>query len=130
MCADAPDTAGMERVAEKQLEFAESQYQELKPYLFDMAENQVRAQSQQINHANSYFNYNVNTFRPLEQQIVRDARRFSSQEFRQERAREAATLTNNAITNARRNQTIANARRGINPNSGLALDSAPALTLN
>ena len=52
-----PDYSGMEAVANRQQDFAERQYEELRPLLQGIATTQQDAQRQQMQQAQDYYNY-------------------------------------------------------------------------
>jgi hypothetical protein len=113
-----PDYSGMERVAEKQLEFAERQYEENKPLLTGLATTMTEAQRQQMDQAKDYYDYQVNTFRPLEQGLVADAEKFNTDAYAQEMAGKASADAAAAFQSAQGSSMRSAARRGVNPNSG------------
>ncbi|MFM7013319.1 MAG: tail fiber domain-containing protein [Betaproteobacteria bacterium] len=115
----------------RQMDFAEQQYADMLPLAQQVASQQMAAQDQQMAQAQDYYNYNVNTFRPLEQGLVADAQRFNTESYREQMAQKAAADVQQAFQGAQgvsmRNAT----RMGINPNSGAfgAAQSANALKL-
>jgi len=122
--APAPDYSGMERVANRQLDFAERQYEEMKPTLTGLANTMRNAQQQQMEQAKDYYDYNVGTFRPLEQGLVADAQRFSTEGYREQQARAAAASAAQAFGQTQAMSQRAMASRGVNPNSGAGLAMA------
>jgi hypothetical protein len=119
--APAPDYSGMERVANRQLDFAERQYEEMKPTLTGLADTMRSSQQQQMEQAKDYYDYNVETFRPLEQGLVADAQRFSTEGYREQLARDAAAAAGQAFGQTQAASSRAAASRGVNPNSGAGL---------
>jgi hypothetical protein len=113
-----PDYSGMERIAEKQLEFAERQYEENKPLLTGLATSMKDAQDQQMEQAKDYFDYQKETFRPLEQGLVADAEKFNTDAYAQEMAGKASADAAAAFQSAQGSSMRAATRRGVNPNSG------------
>mgnify|MGYP000282333601 CR=1 FL=1 len=120
-----------ERLGNRQMDFAQRQYEEMKPLAERVAASQIAAQEQQMQQAQDYYNYNVGTFRPLEQGLVADAQKFNTESYREQMAQKAAADVQQAFQGAQgvsmRNAT----RMGINPNSGAfgAASNANALKL-
>jgi hypothetical protein len=127
----APDYSGMEALGREQLQFARDQYADIKPLATRVANQQMDAQRQQMEQAQNYFDYQQQTFRPLEQGLVRDAERFSTEGYREQQARDAAAATGRAFGVMQDAAARAAASRGVNPNSGagLALQSQNMLGL-
>jgi hypothetical protein len=126
-----PDYSGMEALGREQLQFARDQYADIKPLAQQIAAQQMAAQQQQMTQAQDYYNYQKETFRPVEQGLVRDAERFSTEGFREQQARDAAAATGRAFGVAQDASARAAASRGVNPNSGagMALQSQNMLGL-
>lgn len=116
---EAADVA--RQVGNRQLDFAERQYAEMKPYLQQIADTQVAAQTQQMEQAQDYYNYQVETFRPLEQGLVADAERFNTDAYRQQQAQQASAAAGRAFSQAEAMNARSMAARGVNPNSGAAM---------
>jgi hypothetical protein len=113
-----PDYSGMERIAEKQLEFAERQYDENKPLLTGLATAMTEAQRQQMEQAKDYYDYQKETFRPLEVGLVADAEKFNTAAYQEEMAGKAAADAAAAFQSAQGASMRSATRRGVNPNSG------------
>ena len=126
-----PDYSGMERVANRQLDFAERQYEEMKPTLTGLADTLRQSQQQQMEQAKDYYDYQVETFRPLERGLVADAERFNTEAYAQEMSGKAAADAAAAFRNAQGASMRSASRRGVNPNSGAfgAASNANALNL-
>ena len=116
----APDYSGMERVAREQLNFSKQQYADMKPIVSQIAEQQIAAQDQQMTQAADYYQYQQETFRPLEQGLVADAENFDTEAYRQSQAGEASAAAARAFGTARGSNARFQAARGVNPNSGAA----------
>ena len=116
--APAPDYTGMEKIANRQQDFAETQYADMKPIYQGLANQMMDAQSQQMQQAQDYYNYQRDTFRPVEQGLVRDAERFNTEDYRESKAREAAAAAGTAFKQTQGATNRAMASMGINPNSG------------
>ena len=74
----------------EQLAFAREQYEQNQPLLQEIAETQMAAQQQQMDQAQDYYDYQIETFRPLEQGLVADAERFNTEAYRDQVASQAA----------------------------------------
>ena len=126
-----PDYSGMEALGREQLAFSRQQYAEMAPLAQRVANQQMAAQDQQMRQAQDYYDYQQQTFRPLEQGLVRDAERFSTEGYREQQARDAAAATGKAFGVMQDAAGRAAAARGVNPNSGagMALQSQNMLGL-
>lgn len=111
--------AGRE-LGNRQIDFSERQYDELKPLFESIAALQMEAQRDQIDQAQDYYQYMQETFRPVERGIVEDAMAFSTESYRERMAGEAAAAAGRAFTNLQRSASRADAARGLNPNSPAA----------
>ena len=116
----APDYSGMEKVAREQLRFSQQQYADMKPVVAQIADQQIAAQDQQMTQAADYYQYQQDTFRPLEQGLVADAENFDTEAYRQSQAGEASAAAARAFGTARGSNARFQAARGVNPNSGAA----------
>ena len=114
----APDYGPMAAISKDQLEFAKQQYADLKPLAEKIAAQQMAAQQQQMNQAQDYYNYQTQTFRPMEQGLVRDAQRFNTEAYRNQLASQAAAASAQAFGNTQAASNRAMASMGVNPNSG------------
>ena len=127
-----PDYGPSVELGNRQLAFAERQYAEMKPLAERVAAQQMAAQQQQMAQAQDYYNYQQQTFRPLERGLVADAERFSTEGYREQQARDAAAATGRAFGVMQDASARAAASRGANPNSGvgMALQSQNLLGLS
>ena len=116
-----PDYSGMEAVASRQLDFAERQYEEMRPLLQGIATTQQDAQRQQMQQAQDYYNYQQETFRPVERGLVAESERFNTDAYREQQAREAAASAGRAFETTQAASQRAMAARGVNPNSGAGM---------
>ena len=116
--APAPDYTPMAAVSKEQLDFAKQQYAEMRPLAQKIADQQMAAQQQQMNQAQDYYNYQQQTFRPVEQGLVRDAQRFNTADYRNQMASQAAAASAQAFGNVQASNQRAMASMGVNPNSG------------
>ena len=124
----------------RQLDFSERQYEDMKPLMHDIARSQIAAQDQQLAQAQDYYDYHVDTFRPLERGLVADAETFNTQSYRDRMAGEAAAAASRAFGDTQHMMARSDAARGVNPNSpaaqaarqqaavGLAAQRANAMT--
>ena len=128
----APDYGPMQRLGEQQLAFAKQQYAEMRPLAERVYGQQMAAQEQQMRQAQDYYNYQQETFRPVERGLVADAQRFSTEGYREQQARDAAAATGRAFGVMQDAAGRAAASRGVNPNSGagMALQSQNLLGLS
>jgi hypothetical protein len=103
------------------MDFAERQYEEMKPLAQRVATQQMAAQEQQMKQAQDYYDYQQKTFRPLEQGLVQRAQDYNTEGNRTQLAAQAAADAANAFQGAQNVSSREMARRGINPSSGGAL---------
>ena len=106
------------QTADDYLNFAKSQYEELKPMLASITNSQLQTDAENRARGAEYANYERNTFRPLEQSIVADAASFNTETKQREFADRAAADVKSAFGVARDQSTRGLASFGINPNSG------------
>lgn len=102
----------------QQLDFAREQYDRSAPLLEGIANQQMQAQSEQMDQARDYYNYQRDTYRPLEQSIVADAQRFNTEAYRDQLAGQAAADAGRAFGISQQQNQRAMASMGVNPNSG------------
>lgn len=102
----------------EQLAFAREQYDRSAPILEGIANQQMAAQSEQMAQARDYYNYQRDTYRPLEQSIVSDAQRFNTEAYRDQLAGQAAADAGRAFGISQQQNQRAMASMGVNPNSG------------
>jgi len=122
----------MEALAREQLDFSRQQYADIMPLARRVAEQQMATQNELMQMGREDRQYQMETFRPLEQGLVRDAERFSTEGFREQQARDAAAATGRAFGVMQDASARAAASRGVNPNSGagMALQSQNMLGLS
>ncbi len=132
MCADAPDTSGMNEAAKGNLELGrealawyKEQYQDQMPMrqrAADTAEavsqSQLRAMDTQTGLAKDYADYSKATFRPVEESIVKDAMEFDTDAKREELAGLARGDNAQAFAGARSQMRRDIGRAGVNPADG------------
>ena len=120
----APDYGPMQQLGREQLDFAKQQYAEMAPLARQVAAQQMAAQQQQMRQAQDYYDYQQQTFRPLEQGLVRDAERFNTEDYREGVAREAAAAAGRAFGTTQAASQRAQASMVVNPASGRAMSMA------
>ena len=108
----------MSQLGQDQLAFSKQQYDQNNPLMQDIARKQAAAMDQQMAQGKDYYDYNKETFRPLEQSMVADAEAFDTDAMRNQLATKASADAGLAFGQ----QNQANERRmasmGVNPNSG------------
>ena len=102
----------------EQLQFAREQYDRTAPMLQSIADQQMAAQAEQMQQARDYYDYQRDTFRPLERSIVQDAQRFNTEAYREQLASQAAADAGRAFGISQQQNQRAMAAMGVNPNSG------------
>jgi hypothetical protein len=120
-----------EKLGTRQMDFAQRQYEEMKPLAERVAASQMAAQDQQMRQAQDYYDYQINTFRPVEQGLVRQAQEFDTEAYREQLASQAAADTARAFGTAEGATARNLARRGVGPGSGnaMAMQGQNALAL-
>jgi hypothetical protein len=108
-------------LGQDQLAFARQQYEEMSPLARQIAESQMAAQEEQMRQARDYYDYNLETFRPIEQGLARDAERFSTEGYREQLARDAAAQAGRAFGLTQDASMRAMASRGVSPASGAGM---------
>ena len=102
----------------EQLAFAREQYDRSVPILEGIANQQMAAQSEQMAQARDYYDYQRDTYRPLERGLVADAERFNTEAYRNQVASQAAADSGRAFGISQQQNQRAMASMGANPNSG------------
>jgi len=102
----------------EQLAFAREQYDRSAPILEGIANQQMAAQTEQMDQARDYYNYQRDTFRPVERGLVADAERFNTEDYRNQLASKASADAGLAFSQNQRMNQRAMASMGVNPNSG------------
>jgi len=108
----------MAGLGREQLDFAKQQYGELSPLLRDIAERQMSAQEEQMAQARDYYDYQRQTFRPLERGLVAQAERFDTEGYREQLARDAAAAAGRAFGTTQEATARTMASMGVSPASG------------
>ena len=127
----APDYVPMKELGDKQLAFAERQYAEMKPLAERVANQQFASQDQQMKQAQDYYNYQQETFRPVEQGLVRQAQEYDTEANRERIAAQAAADTARAFGTVEGMTSRSLSRKGVGPGSGnaIAMQNQNALSL-
>lgn len=132
MCADAPDMTAMNtaaaanaEIAKEALAWYKQQYADSAPQrelaaktANDVAKQQLATSKQNDAISNDYWNYQKNTFRPLEAGIAADAQNYNSEARQNEAAGKALADVEQQFGNEAAQQQRAMTRMGVNPNSG------------
>jgi hypothetical protein len=101
-----------------QLAFAREQYDRSAPVLEQIAKQQIAAQDEQMSQARDYYNYQKDTYRPLERGLVADAQNFNTEAYQNQVASQAAADAGRAFGIGQQQNQRAMASMGANPNSG------------
>jgi hypothetical protein len=116
--ASAAAADKMSALGEKQLAFSQQQYDDNAPLMKDIATQQKLAMEQQLAQGKDYYDYQKDTYRPVEKGIVSDALAFDTDAYRNQLATKAAADSGLAFGRTRQANERAMASMGINPNSG------------
>ena len=116
----------------EQLAFAREQYDRSAPQLEAVARQQMQAQSEQMDQARDYYNYQKDTFRPVERGLVADAQRFNTEAYRNQLASKASADAGLAFGQTQASNQRSMAAMGVNPNSGrfAGMQNASGLALS
>lgn len=126
---DAPDYSALAAASEasaqimadlgyEQLAFSREQYDSVKPFMEEIAGLQSEAARQQMGQAQDYYDYQRETYRPLEQGVAAAAQNFNTDAYREGLASQAAADAGLAFSTTRAANERASASMGVNPNSG------------
>ena len=130
--SDAPDYSGMNRAAEANAEIAKEAlawykqvYQEQAPLreaaaakANEVSDAQLASMRQNDAISKDYWNYQQNTFRPVERAIVDAAQNYDTEARRDQKAGQAVADVQQQIDASLGQQTRQLTRMGVNPNSG------------
>ena len=116
-----PDYSGLEALGKEQLAFSKQQYAEMLPLAKQVYGLQMDAQRQQMQQAQDYYDYQQQTFRPLERGLVADAQRFNTENYREQVAKDAALQAARAFEQTQGMADRASAARGISVDSPAAM---------
>lgn len=143
MCADAPDTSGMNKAAEANAEVArealawyKQAYQEQAPLrdaaaakAMEISDAQLGSMRQNDAISKDYWDYQQSTFRPMERAIVESAQTYDTETRREQKAGEAIADVQQQIDAAQGQQTRQLARMGVNPNDGKFAATSNMMTM-
>ena len=115
--ASAQAADKMTALGQKQLDFSQQQYAENAPLMKDIATQQKLAMEQQLAQGKDYYDYQTQTYRPVEKGIVADALAFDTDAYRNQLATKAAADSGLAFGRTRMANERAMASMGVNPNS-------------
>ena len=101
-----------------QLAFAREQYDRAAPVMESIANQQMTAQQEQMDQARDYYDYQRDTFRPVERGLVAEAQRFNTEAYREQLASRAAADAGRAFGQTQAMNRRAMGAMGVNPNSG------------
>jgi len=107
----------MTALGQDQLAFSKQQYADNAPLMKDIATQQKLAMEQQLAQGKDYYDYQTQTYRPLEKGLVADAQAFDTDAYRNQLATRAAADSGLAFNRTRQAQERAMAGMGVNPNS-------------
>lgn len=144
MCKDSPDNSGINaaalanaEIAKESLAWYKQQYADQAPareaatkVAMDVANQQLGSMRQNDAISKDYWDYQKDTFRPLETGIVTDAENYDTAARRDEKAAGAVADVGMQAEMARQAQTRGMQRMGVNPGSGkmLAMQSQMGLS--
>jgi len=104
---------GRERLA-----FERDVYKDNKPVIQGIAKTQMAMLDEQSRQGADYYDYQIDTFRPVERGLVADAQEFNTEAYRDRLASQAAADAGRAFGTTRAANERAMASMGVNPNSG------------
>ena len=135
LCGSKTDTSGMNaaalansQVAKDALDWYKQAYTDQAPLRQQAADKalavsdaQLASMKQNDAISNDYWNYQKDTFRPLEGKIIADAQSFDSPERQNQNAAKATADVQQAFDSSQGQMQRSLERRGVNPSSGAAL---------
>lgn len=110
----------------QQMDLSRQIYEENKPLIQEISNAQIGIMNQALEQGQDYYDYNKETFRPLEKQIVENAQTFSTDAYKEEQARKAAADFAKANTVQKGITQRQMASMGVNPASGRSRASTNA----
>jgi len=112
------NAATQEKIAKESLDFAKLQYADMKPQLDAIFKQQVDIANANEARAAEYSKFETETFRPMQKQLVQEAKDYNTAAKQEQFASRAAADINQGYSSAK-DQALRNlSRYGINPNSG------------
>lgn len=140
MCADSPDTSGMNAAAEASAKLGQEAFDWFKKEYANTADQrqatqnranavsdaQLASMNYALDQAKDAENYNKTTFRPLEQRLVSEAQNYDTTERRDAESTAAVADVNRQVAAQRLATQQELARAGVSPESGksMALNAA------
>ena len=135
LCGSKTDTSGMNaaalansQVAKDALDWYKQAFTDQAPLRQQAADKalavsdaQLASMKQNDAISNDYWNYQKDTFRPLEGKIIADAQSFDSPERQNQNAAKATADVQQAFDSSQGQMQRSLERRGVNPSSGAAL---------
>lgn len=126
---EAPDYTPMADASEKsaqimadlgheQMDFAKQQYNDAKPVYERIVNSQLDTQDELTRQGKDYYDYNTETFRPVEQGLVADANNFNTDAYKERMAAQASADAGRAFGITKNANDRAMRSMGVNPNSG------------
>jgi len=118
--AEASERVGMANLelARESLDFYKQQYADMKPLYDQIVSNEIKIGDANQRRADEYADYERNTFRPVERELVKQAQEFDTDGKRERMASQAAADVSQAFGVARGQQNRQFAAAGIRPDSG------------
>ena len=115
----AKQTADAQReIAKNSLDFAKQQYAEMKPLYDQIVASDTETQKATAENAKRYNDFQRDTFQPLQQQIVDEAKAYDTEGHREQLATQASGDITQAFGVAKQQQERQFAAAGIRPDSG------------
>lgn len=109
--------ASNEKIASESLAFYKQQYEDLKPLFDQVTASQLETDAETRRQGQEYYDYYKNTFRPVEEKLVADAKDYNTESKREELARTASADVTQAFGMARGQQNRQLAAAGLRPDS-------------
>jgi hypothetical protein len=110
--------AAQERIAAKTLDFYKMQYEEFRPVLQQVLQTEMEVMGENRRRAEEYSDYEKSTFRPVERELIDQAKKYNTEAKREELASAATSDVAQAFDVARDQQNRQLSAAGIRPNSG------------
>ena len=143
MGGDAPDYSGMNKAAEanaaiskEALDWYKQMYAEQAPMreqaaqrALEVSDAQLASMRQNDDISQDYWDYQKNTFRPLEEKVVADAQDYDTEARREQKAGEAVADVEAQLAGQMAQQQRGMTRMGVNPTSGAFQQNGNAMSL-
>jgi predicted house-cleaning noncanonical NTP pyrophosphatase (MazG superfamily) len=117
--AQASEKVGMRalELQEEYMNWSKGFYDELKPTIQKLANQEFEIAEANKKRADEYAQYEKDTFRPLEQRLVKEAEEYNTEANREKLASQAASDVQQAYGVARDQNNRSLTRMGVNPNA-------------